>query len=96
MIHMWVNVSSVGCYSALMLLKLHGIVAHLVVKTESATASTKHQYLALCAFGATLADISQTNNVEKITKMSLLKAKPLTMFYHDEIIQSINRTLQTQ
>ena len=73
-----------------------GIVAHLVVKTESATASTKHQYLALRAFGATLADISQTNDVEKITKMSLLKAKPFTMFYRDGIIQSINRTLQTQ
>ena len=48
-----------------------GIVAHLVIKTESASGLSKNQYLALRAFGTTLADISQTKNVEKITKINL-------------------------
>ena len=73
-----------------------GIVGHLVIKTESTSGSSKNQYLVLRAFGATLADILQTNDVEKITTMSLLKAKPFTMFYCDGIIQSISRTVQTQ
>ena len=56
MIQTWVNVLGVGCDAA-----------KVGIKTESVSGSSKNQYLALRAFGTTLADISQTKNVEKIT-----------------------------
>lgn len=38
-------------------------------------------------------DIAQTTS-ENISKLSLLKAKPFTIFHRDGIIQSINRQLE--
>ena len=56
---------------------------------------TKQQYLALRTFGTALMDISQTTDADKITKISLLTAKPITMLYCGGMIQSINRTVHT-
>ena len=71
-----------------------GIVAHMMIKTASGC-SSDGGYLPLRAFGNTVSDIAQ-RDVEQITKVSLLKASPFTIFHRDGIIQSITRQLQLE
>ena len=68
-----------------------GVVAHLMIKTASGC-SSDDGYLSLHAFDKTVSDIAQTN-IQQITKVSLLKASPFTIFHRDGIIRSVTRQL---